>query len=385
MPTAEILTIGTELLLGEITDTNATYIARVLRDNGVDLYYSATVGDNVERIAVAIKQAMERAEIVITTGGLGPTVDDATRDAVAKAVGVETEFRDELWAQVLERFNAFGRIPTENNKRQAYVPQGALGVKNEVGTAPSFIVETEKSIVISLPGVPREMEHLMHHAVLPYLREHFDLRGMIKARVLKTSGVGESQIDQLIADLEYGSNPTVGLSAHAGQVDIRITAKADSEEGANALIAPVEADLRERMGEWVFGADEDTLESVALANMAAWHWKLVVVESGLGGALTAKLAGDNEAFSGGEVLNHIPGLEELEALCHEMVKSRNADACIGVALERGEGMQTLHMVRISPTKHNAVTRTYGGPPKLAETWAVATALDVIRRMRGKAD
>ena len=177
MPTAEILTIGTELLLGEIVDTNSAYIARVLRDKGVDLYYSATVGDNAKRISKAVKQAMKRAEIVITTGGLGPTVDDATREAVAKATKVELEFREDLWAQVEERFAAFGRTPTENNKRQAYVPAGSIAIKNEVGTAPAFIVETEKNAVISLPGVPREMEHLLDGAVLPYLQQRFKLRG----------------------------------------------------------------------------------------------------------------------------------------------------------------------------------------------------------------
>jgi competence/damage-inducible protein CinA-like protein len=381
MPTAEILTIGTELLLGEINDTNSTYIARVLRDNGVDLFYSATVGDNNKRIAKAIKQALKRAEIVITTGGLGPTIDDATRQAVAKAVGVETEFREDLWQQVLERFTAFGRTPTENNRRQAYVPQNAIAIKNTVGTAPSFIVEIEDRVVISLPGVPREMEHILHNDVLPYLKKRYALRGMIKARVIKTSGMGESQIDQLIADLEEWSNPTVGLSAHAGQVDIRITAKADSEGQADALIAPVEADLRERLGDSVFGADEETLESSALANMESLGWTLAVVEVGLGGALAARLAGSGAAFKGAEVLGDSPGLEGLESASYNQMKARGADACLGLALERAEGMQTLHIVRITPTKRNAITRTYGGPPKLAESWAVATGLDLIRRMR----
>src|SRR5512147_2726167 len=149
MPTAEIITIGTELLLGEIQDTNTSYLARGLRDLGVDLYRTTTVGDNEERIAQAIREALARCQIIITTGGLGPTVDDPTRQAVARALGVELEFREDLWEQVVAIISRYGRKPSENQKRQAYVPEGAIGVSNPVGTAPCFIVETERNAVIS--------------------------------------------------------------------------------------------------------------------------------------------------------------------------------------------------------------------------------------------
>src|SRR5574341_1719152 len=201
MPSAEIITIGTEILLGEIVDTNTRHIAHALRGLGVDLYRTITIGDNVERIASAIRESMERAEIVITTGGLGPTVDDPTREAVARALGVETEFREELWEQVVEVISRYGRKPSDNQKRQAFVPQGALGVRNPVGTAPAFIVETplrlppscqggmggekegregRENVIISLPGVPNEMEHILHESIIPYLQKRFDLREVIK-------------------------------------------------------------------------------------------------------------------------------------------------------------------------------------------------------------
>ncbi|MGD2028138.1 MAG: competence/damage-inducible protein A, partial [Anaerolineales bacterium] len=173
MPSAEILTIGTEILLGEIVDTNSRYIARTLRDHGVDIYWLSTVGDNPARIAEAMQQGMQRSEIILSTGGLGPTIDDPTREAAALALGTQTEFRPELWQQVQDRFARFGRTPTENNKRQAFVPQGAIAIENPVGTAPAFIGETEKNALICLPGVPREMEHLMQHAVIPYLQKRF--------------------------------------------------------------------------------------------------------------------------------------------------------------------------------------------------------------------
>ena len=192
MPSAEIITIGTEILLGEIVDTNARFLARCLRDIGVDLYRKTSVGDNAKRIAQAVQQALERCDFVITTGGLGPTVDDPTREAIALAMGVSTEFRPELWQQIEERFTRYGRQPTENNKRQAYVPETSIAVENPVGTAPAFIVETGNQAIISLPGVPREMEYLMKNAILPYLRQHYTLKGIIKARVLHTAGAGES-------------------------------------------------------------------------------------------------------------------------------------------------------------------------------------------------
>src|SRR5574342_32763 len=253
MPSAEIITIGTEILLGEIVDTNTRYIARTLRGMGVDLYRTITIGDNVERIAEAIHNSMNRAEIVITTGGLGPTVDDPTREAVAKAAGVELEFREDLWAQVVAVISRYGRKPSENQRRQAYIPKGARAIPNPVGTAPCFIVETERNAVVSLPGVPNEMEHILHEAIIPYLQERFGLNEIIKIRVLHCAGLGEGMIDEQIADLEELSNPTVGLAAHTGVVDVRITAKAKSESEAQEMIAKVEADVRQRLEDVVFG------------------------------------------------------------------------------------------------------------------------------------
>ena len=385
MAKAEIVTIGTELLLGEIIDTNSRYIARTLRDEGVDLYWTSSVGDNPERIAEAIKQGLTRSEIIITTGGLGPTIDDPTRDAVALAFGVPSEYRPELWEQIKERFARFGRIPTENNKRQAYTPQGAIAIENLVGTAPAFIMATECNAVIALPGVPREMEHLMQHDVIPYLRKHFDLSGIIKGRIIRTAGVGESQIDEIISDLEEGHNPTVGLSAHAGSVDVRITAKADSETAADELIAPVEAEIRRRLGEWIYGADKDTLESAALDSLKEKGWRLAVVEAGLSGQLAPRLAAvDHPLFTGGEILPTHPDADELRAICQGYRAGREADVCVGVALQRGESKQTLHMVVLSPVKERSFSRTYGGPPLMAANWAVNLCLDFIRRLQEEA-
>lgn len=261
----EIMSIGTELLLGEIVDTNSSYMARQLRDIGANIYYMTTVGDNRQRITSAIRTSLSRADVVITTGGLGPTVDDMTRQAVADATGRELEFRPELMAQIEERFRQFGSQMSENNRIQAYIPARSIPVYNRLGTAPCFIVETDEGTVISLPGVPREMKDILAATVIPYLRERMGGKGIIKALVLRTAGIGESQIDTYIADLETWSNPTVGLAAHTGQTDIRVTARADTEAEADALITQAETLIRERLGQHIFGTNRDQLEDVFAA------------------------------------------------------------------------------------------------------------------------
>ncbi len=378
MPSAEILTIGTEILLGEIVDTNARYLARALRDAGVDLYRKTTVGDNARRIAQVIHDSLERCDIVITTGGLGPTVDDPTREAVALSVGVQTEFRPELWEQIQARFRRFNRQPTENNRRQAYVPQGAIAVENPVGTAPAFIVEHQGHAIIALPGVPREMEYLLQNAALPYLRQKYGLTGIIKSRILHTAGAGESQIDDLIGDLEASSNPTVGLAAHSGQVDVRITAKAETETAADVLIQPLEATLRQRLGSWVYGADQETLEEVALRAVGQNGWRLIVVEAGLGGSLLRRLASVPGPFLGGEILTETPSPEDLLAVTSAYRQARGAEVGLGVVIYPGPEKQDVHLMLITPQATQQFTRPYGGPPEYAPRWALHHSLDLIR-------
>lgn len=380
MPSAEIITIGTELLLGEITDTNAPYLARCLRDAGIDLFRKTTVGDNVKRIAGVIQQALERCDILITTGGLGPTVDDPTRDAIALALGVNTEFQPELWEQIKVRFQRFGRIPTENNRRQAYIPSGARAVENPVGTAPIFILEHGPKAIISLPGVPREMEYLMEHVIIPYLRQRYDLHGIIKARIIHTVGIGESQIDDMIGDLEILINPTVGLAAHSGQVDIRITAKAGSLSEAETLIGPVEKTVYNRLGEFIYGVDHISLEEIALRSVSNKNWSIAILEAGLGGRLVRRLAKFQGPLKGGQVLNDPLSPIELMPMTDNYRQFVNADVGLGVALnQEGDRFET-EIVLINPQEKQHFTRLFGGPPEYASIWAINQTLDIIRRI-----
>ncbi|HEY9087937.1 MAG TPA: molybdopterin-binding protein [Anaerolineaceae bacterium] len=370
MPAAEIIAIGTELLLGEIQDTNTRHLARALRDAGIDLYRTMVVGDNANRIARAIQEALSRAQIVITTGGLGPTVDDPTRQAVALAAGVEQVYVPELWEQITARFQRYGRTATENNRRQAYIPAGAIPIENPVGTAPAFFMEIGSGVVISLPGVPREMEYLYENAVLPFLRQRFQLRGVIKARVLHTAGLGESQVDALIGDMEEASNPTVGLLAHAGQVDIRITTKADTQDEADRLIALAEAELRARLGIDIYGVDNQTLDEVTRAALAERGIVPCVVESGLQGELSRRL---NLACT--QVHEKIDAYQ-LQA---EVQTYPPHTMLVAAALVNLADRQALTIFVRLPSGEFQTSRTYGGPPALAPTWAVNNTLDFLRR------
>lgn len=390
MPSIEIITIGTEILLGEIVDTNTRYIARLMRGLGVDLYRTTTIGDNVDRIVEAIRNALSRADIVITTGGLGPTVDDPTREAVARAFGVQTVFHPELWEQILETVTRYGRNASENQKRQAYLPKGAIAIKNDVGTAPAFIMETrpplsflsqaeqkERRVVISLPGVPKEMEHLLHEAVIPYLQTYFNLDQIIKVRLIHTAGAPEADIDELIGDLEMLANPTVGLAAHTGIVDVRIAAKARTEVEADHMIAEVEAELRKRLGNLVFGMDDDTLEESALRAASARDWNLIVVESGLGGALKNRLS---RARAGNLIA--VESLELATGDLSKILKSSQekyaVQAALGSAVFPEKNVVELALITPEGTKQRKLT--FGGHPDLLPRWAVNIALDWLRRV-----
>lgn len=262
MPIAEIITIGTELLLGDVQDTNSGFIARKLKETGYDLYRLSTVGDNPGRITRILQEALVRSDILITTGGLGPTVDDPTREAVASLVNVPLIFHPELWVEIEKRFASRGMTPTENNRKQAMLPAGVIAIKNNYGTAPGFILAVGGKYIICLQGVPNEMEHLFIEDVLPFLVNNIPPSHQMVTRVLHTIGIGESVLDSLIGDFERMDNPTVGLLAHSGTVDIRLVASADTPIAASRMIAEVEEKIRTFVPEYIYGSDEEDIMGV---------------------------------------------------------------------------------------------------------------------------
>ena len=305
MANAEIVAIGSELLLGQIVDTNSAWMAQRLTALGVNLYFKSVVGDNPGRMKEVIQRALERADIVITSGGIGPTQDDLTREIVAEVTGRKLVLDDNLLEQVEEHFRRRGRTMTPNNRRQAYMPEGAIPVKNPNGTAPCFIVEDPRGVVFSLPGVPVEMKWLFENEVEPYLRRKFNLAEVIHYRVLKIVGVGESAVDDKIGHLiANSSNPTVGVLALPGQVDVRIAAKAPNRDEAMRLIAPLEAEVRELLGNAIFAADDETMEHVVGKLLRAQRKSVAVYEDLTCGQLAERLqTASPEEFAGGFISN----------------------------------------------------------------------------------
>ena len=303
MANAEIVAIGSELLLGQIVDTNSAWMAERLTSVGVDLFYKTIVGDNPGRMSEVISRALERADVVITGGGLGPTQDDLTREVVADVTGRKLVLVRELMDDIEQRFRSRGFIMTANNERQAYMPEGAIPVHNPNGTAPAFIVEDPRGVIFALPGVPFELKWLFDNEVIPYLRRKFKLSEVITYRVLKVADMGESAVDDRIGQLiANSSNPTVGVLAHPGQVDVRIAAKAGSVDEALMMISPVEEEVRRALGRNVFAADDETMEDAVAGLLRAKNVTVAVYEDITGGLVAERLSqATEEHFTEGVV------------------------------------------------------------------------------------
>ncbi|HEX8035970.1 MAG TPA: competence/damage-inducible protein A [Ktedonobacterales bacterium] len=299
---AEILSIGTELLLGQITDTNAAYLAQQLTTLGIDLYYVSEVGDNLDRLSETLRRARDRSDLVIMTGGLGPTEDDLSREAIATVLG-ETPHVDPTLAADLRAFFA-GRgieMPTSNIK-QAWVLPSVTPLPNPVGTAPGWWAERDGKIVVAMPGVPHEMMRMWENEVVPRLRPRTG--AVLFTRTLRVAGMGESTVEERLGDLIHNTNPTVATYAKRDAVDVRISAKAPTQDEARQLVEDFEARARAVLGKHIFGVDRETPQSVVLDLLLAGGLTLATMESATGGLLASMITdvpGSSNAFLGGLV------------------------------------------------------------------------------------
>lgn len=341
MASVEIIAVGTELLLGHLVDTNTPYIAGKLAENGVNVFATHAVGDNRERISAAIRAALGRADGVITTGGLGPTVDDLTKEAVCDALGVEVETNEQALRAMEEVFAKSGRTMRENNRKQALIPRGSVPLKNTEGTAPGFIATTAGGkFVASMPGVPREMKPMLAAGLLPWLHERFSLSEHIRTRTLHTIGLAESEIDHRIADLFASlQNPKIAVLAHQFRCDVKIMAKAASEDAAIALIAPVEHEVLRRLDGHVFGVDDETLPFAIHALLQQQRRTITVAESCTGGSIAAALtsvAGSSKSFLGGIVsYDNAVKIELLGVDAEEIARSGAVSESVAVQMAQG--------------------------------------------------
>ncbi len=285
---AEIITVGTEILLGDILNTNTHYLSNELANMGVDVYYQITVGDNENRLLNQLEESFKRSDLVVLTGGLGPTEDDLTKEVCAKYLNLDMEFHQPSWDKIIEIHNKMKRIPTENNKKQAYFPVNSIILPNEYGTAPGCIMEKDNKTIIVMPGPPREMKPMFDNFVKQFLQKNSE--DILKSKVIRIIGVGESKVENDLLDLiQKQVNPTIATYAKDGECTVRITAKGKTVEEVEQLILPVAKEIKNRFKETVYGEDETTIEDEVAKLLVKNNLTISVAESCTGGMVSSSL------------------------------------------------------------------------------------------------
>lgn len=404
--TVEIICVGTELLLGNIVNTNAAYMAEKFAGVGLSCYYQSVVGDNEERLLEAINVAKKRSDIIVLSGGLGPTEDDLTKETAAKAFGKKLEMDEKSREHIAQYFEKKGTKPTENNWKQAMIPEGAKAIPNPNGTAPGILMEEENNKVILLPGPPNELIPMMEDYVLPYLNELTP--EVIYSQTVKICGIGESKVETMIADLiDAQTNPTIATYAKVGEVHIRVTAGAEDKKEAKKLVKPVVKELKERFGNFIYTTDENvSLEQSVVELLLANDLTVSCAESCTGGMLSARLInvpGVSEVYKSGYITYSNkakrkvlgvkkPSLAKYGAVsaqaAEEMVKGlrlvTNADVCVSVTGNAGPAAvedKAVGLVYIACNIKGKVSvteaRFSGSRNKIRES-AVAAALSFMR-------
>ena len=411
----EVVGVGTELLLGQIANTNARWIGERLAEIGADVLYHQVVGDNQKRIVDVVRVAVSRSDVVLVTGGLGPTEDDITRDAIAAVLGVALERDPSLERRLRERFagrGGGGEMPA-NNLRQADVPHGARTIDNPEGSAPGLVVDTPSGVrIYAMPGVPSEMIGMMRGTVLPELETTIG-HAVVHSRILRCCGIGESRVAEILADLFPSStNPSLAYLAAAGEVKVRITAKADSVEEADRMIAPVVDEVRRRLGDVVFTLDDETLEQAVSRLLLATGKRLACAESLTGGGVGLRMSvseGASKVFVGSAVVYSSEAKHRVLGVSRETIDGPGvvSRAC---ALEMAGGARGVFGADVAvsltgaagPEPHDGAepgtvwigldapdvthARRYVSPGQRARVrrWAEQAALDMVRRyLEGK--
>lgn len=404
----EILSVGTELLLGSIVNTNAQYLSRRLSELGFNVYYTTVVGDNPDRLKAALELAAGRADAVVTTGGLGPTVDDLTKETIADYCGIQCVLDEESKQRIIERFSKNHTEIPENNFKQAEMPEGCIILKNNNGTAPGAIIEGNDCTFIMLPGPPSEMKPMFDESVIPYLKKFSD--GVIRSRSVRVFGLGESKVDEMLGDLMNEShNPTVAPYAKIGQVELRITAKSDTVENAKAMLAPMEQKIRGILGDRVYGTGIDnSLENVVVELLREKGLTATTAESCTGGMIAEKITripGSSECFGCGyvtysneqkmrllgvesETLEKYGAVSEQTALQMSRGARETSGADIAVAVTGiagpggGSAEKPVGLVYISictEHEHKAFKYNFAGNRDMVRERTSLYALDLIRR------
>jgi nicotinamide-nucleotide amidase len=369
---AELLSIGTELLLGQIVDTNSAWLSGRLAALGIDCHWMSTVGDNMARASEAVRRAWERSDLVVCTGGLGPTEDDLTREAIAEALGETVAVDPALETELRSWFAARGVVMAERNRKQAWLIPSSRALANPLGTAPGWLVERDGKMLVAMPGVPREMTRMWEHEVEPALRAATP----IHSRTLKMLGIGESTLEETIGDLVRSTAPTVATYAKSDGVHVRITDRDTDTRARDERIARMEAAIRERVGRYVWGVDGETLGGAVGKALLERGWRLATAEGLTGGELARSLteAEPDGWYAGGVVRPGAPSAD-----LYASVTDLGADVIL--VTERASSGEPTVRVRTPTTERSAVARAGSAPE--ARRRAVLTALDLALRAIGR--
>ena len=403
---AEIISCGTEILLGHITDTNATYLAQHLPPLGIDLYFVSTVGDNQERIVETLRRAWERSDLIIMTGGLGPTEDDLARESISTLLGEEMHVDPQLEKELRGKFAHMSMTMPERNVKQATLIPSAQALANPVGTAPGWWVEKDNHIIVAMPGVPREMYRMWEGEVQPRLTERVG-GGVLFTRILRVTGMGESTVEEQLDGLIHNTNPTLATYAKTDAVDVRISAKMATREEAEKQVVDMEVKVRAILGNHVFGIDNDTLASVVGDLLQARNQTLGVMESLTGGLLSSALTdvkGSSSHFIGGlvtystdmkewmgvpkETVDNYGAVSEqtARAMAHAVRERLGTTFGVGITgvagpdLQEGKSVGTVHIAVEGP--EGVVTSKgsgWRGNRQDNKRYAVLSALNLLRQ------
>ncbi|MBN3038878.1 MAG: competence/damage-inducible protein A [Candidatus Omnitrophica bacterium] len=407
---AEIICVGTEILLGKIVNTNAQYLSQKLAQLGIDVHYHSTVGDNTERLYLAIKRGLHRSNVIIITGGLGPTVDDLTLEGIAQVLQKKLILNRNILKDIKDHFHKRHIPMPKENVRQALVPEGAKALKNEVGTAPGLIIRWhEKKVLIALPGVPAEMKPMVERDVLPYLKKNFSGDWVILSRKIKTCGLAESQVNQKVKDILKSKPPlSVGIYVHTGSVDLDITVRSTNKAIAEKLLNNTERKINSRLKKYIYGKDSQTLESVVAKALTKAKRTIAVAESCTGGLISKRLtniSGSSKYFPLGVVtysnkqkrnLLGIPkeALDNFGAVSKEvatlmaqnisqMAKTDMGLGITGIAGPTGASKEKpvglVHIALATPRKVISEEFHFHGDRKAVRLRASQAALDMVRR------
>jgi nicotinamide-nucleotide amidase len=404
----EIVTTGSELLLGQIINTNSAYMAAELNTIGFDVLYQTTVGDNRQRMAAVLKHALSRADIVITSGGLGPTQGDITKEVCADLFGRVLELHEPSLERLKAYFARVQRDMTENNLRQVMIPEGAQVFDNHAGTAPGVVQEKDGKLLINLPGPPSEMKDMFSRSLKPFLEEKYGFDSVIVSRVLDTFGIGESSLETSIRDLILAQqNPTLALLVRPSGVIIRITAKADTKQEAEALIADMEKEVRSRIDRYIYAVDDEAMEDVVGSMLKQKNLTIACAESCTGGLLTSRLTdvAGSSAYVMGAIVSYTNEVKTAElgvsekllaakgAVCEDVAKAMAEGAALKIGTDVGVGItgiagpdggsdeKPVGLVYIAVTGRNGTVvkkNIFTGRRKEIKYKTTQTALDMVR-------